>query len=240
MVAVLDNFIASLSPAIATMLDVVGQILQLLLILGVLAYGALLYMYSIKINVWEHSKGNRVIASTTKAMKARDKKTGAPMLRLFGTMGFGGQVINQPPAECLVADKSRITPKGYSFILKDGLYHPVENIVLGRRVEAVVEGTDKKVITYTIQGSGIEINRDYNAELAIQNTLIEKATTYRNKKPTEVIASFALMIITIIVSGIVMYFAWTQFGNMAGAIASLREPLREGIAGAAQSIIGPG
>jgi len=49
-----------------------------------------------------------------------------------------------------------------------------------------------------------------------------------------------LMIITIIVSGVVMWFAWKQFGNMAQAIASLREPLKEGIVAAAQGIIGPG
>jgi len=106
------------------------------------------------------------------------------------------------------------------------------------KIEIQIVKEEREV--YSIQGSGLEISRDYDAEQAIQNTLIEKATTYRNKKPTEVIASFALMIITVIVSGVVMWFAWKNFGNMAGAIASLNEPLRQGIAGAAQSIIGPG
>ena len=189
-------------------------------------------------------------------MTIKDKKTGAPKLKLFGKFGFMGQIINLPPAECLIAHRSRITPKMYDFVKKDGLYYPIQNLVLGIAREVTVDverevlnpKTKKREmqtfkerrIQYGVEGSGLEISRDYDAEQAIQNQLIEKAQTYRTKKPTEIIASYALMIITIIVSGIVMWYAWKQFGNMAGAIASLREPIKEGIIGAAQNIIGPG
>ncbi len=240
MVAIIDDFLQAASPMVGQTLDVIWQFAQLFFILAVIGYGVMLYRYDTKINVREYSKGGRTITYTTRAVKIRDKKTGAPRLKFFGIMSFGGDVINQPPAECLVAYKSRITNKMYDFIKKDGLYYPIQNLVLGILQEVEDEKTKERKFVYSIQGSGLEISRDYDAEQAIQNTLIEKATVYRNRKPTEIIASYALMIITIIVSGVVMWFAWKQFGNMAVAIASLREPLKEGIMGAAQGIIGPG
>ena len=239
MVAVIDSFLASATPYVEQMIGLLGMIIQLVLILAVIGYGASLLMYDTKVNVREYSKGGRMITYTTRARRFRDKKTGAPKLKFFGMLGFRGEVINEPPAECLIAFKSRITHKMYDFIKKDGLYYPVNNFVLGIKQEYKdKEGNIKEA--YTLEGSGLEINRDYNIEQELQNTLIEKATTYRNKKPTEIIAAYALMIITIIVSGIIMWYAWSQFGNMAGAIASLGPPLKEGIIGAAQGIIGPG
>lgn len=240
MVAIIDNFIASMAPALGVALDVIWMFIQVIGLLALIGYGYMLYKYDTKINVREYSKGGRTITYTTRAVKIRDKKTGAPKLRFFGMMGFKGDVINEPPAECLVAHRSRITNKMYDFVKKDGLYYPVNNLVLGVKHTVIDEKSGKNQTIYSMEGSGLEINRDYDAEQAIQNTLIDKATAYRNKKPTEIIASFAMMIITIITCGVVMWFAWKQFGNMAGAIASLREPLREGIIGAAQNIIGPG
>jgi len=240
MVAVLDSFFTNLTPYFGLAFGVIWQGIQLVGLLAGLGYVIMLFLYDTKINVREYSKGGRVITYTTRAMRTKDKRTGAPKLRLFGMMGFKGDVLNEPPAECLVAHRSKITHKMYDFVKKDGMYYPIENIVLGIMHEVTNKKTKQKEIVYSIEGSGLEISRDYDAEQAIQTTLIEKATTYRNRKPTEIIASYALMIITIIVSGVVMWFAWKQFGNMAGAIASLGEPLREGIVGAAQGIIGPG
>ena len=240
MVAVIDSFLASATPYVEQIMGLLGMIIQLVLFLAVIGYGASLLMYDTKINVREYSKGGRMITYTTRARRFKDKKTGAPKLKFFGMLGFRGEVINEPPAECLIAFKSRITHKMYDFIKKDGMYYPVNNFVLGINQQYKDEKTGEIKETYTLEGSGLEINRDYNIEQELQNTLIEKATTYRNKKPTEIIAAYALMIITIIVSGIIMWYAWSQFGNMAGAIASLGPPLKEGIIGAAQGIIGPG
>ena len=256
MVAILDSFVASLGPVVEQAIGVIIQFLQLGLLLGVIGYGYMLYRYDIKINVREYSKGGRTITYTTRAVKIRDKRTGAPKLKFFGTLGLRGEIINEPPAECLVAHRSRITNKMYDFIKKNGLYYPVENIVLGiqREVEQNVvkefirydtgetfqQVVKEKQLIYTLEGSGLVISRDYDAEQAIQNTLIEKASIYRNRKPTEIIASFALMIITIVVSGVVMWFAWKQFGNIAVAIEGLKQPLKEGLIGAAQGILGPG
>ncbi len=240
MVAIIDSFLASAGPAVSQMLDVAGMFIQLLLLLGVVAYGFMLWRYDIKIHVRELSKGGRTIMSSMRAMAMKEKRTGAPKLKTFGTMGFGGEIISMPPAECLVPTRGRITRKVYDFVKKDGLYYPIQNFVLGMLREAKDEKTGEKTFIYTVEGSGLEVNRDFDSEQAIQNKLIEEATQFRNKKPTEIIASYALMIITIIVSGVVMWFAWKQFGNMAGAIASLGPPLKEGIMGAAQGIIGPG
>jgi len=240
MAAIIDDFLVMAGPALNQVFNVIWMFIKLLGLLAAIGYGILVYKYDTKINVREYSKGGRVITYTTRAIKTRDKKTGAPRLRFFGTFGFGGDKINEPPAECLVAHRSRITNKMYDLVKKDGLYYPVQNFVLGIKHEVVDENTGKTNEIYSLEGSGLEVNRDYDAEQAIQNTLIEKATAYRNRKPTEIIASFALMIITIIVSGVVMWFAWKQFGNMANAIASLKEPLKSGIMGAAQGILGPG
>ncbi len=258
MVAVIDSFLASAGPAVQQIVGVIGQFLQLFLLLGVLAYGFMLWRFDIKVHVRELSKGGRTIMSSQRAMSFKEKKTGAPKLRMFGTMGFGGEVISLPPAECLVPTRSRITTKVYDFVKKDGLYYPVKNFVLGvmqpmtvmvdeekldektGKMEKTGKQIEKVYEEYTIEGSGLEIDRNFDSEQAIQNKLIEEAVQFRNRKPTEIIASYALMIITIIVSGVVMWFAWKQFGNMAGAIASLGPPLKEGILGAAQNIIGPG
>ncbi len=239
MVAIVDQFIANAGPYFDQMFIVVWMFLKIGLLLAALGYGFVLWRFDTKINIREMSKGGRVITQSTRAVRFRDKNTGAPKLRFFGMMGFRGDVINEPPAECLVAHRSRLTPRMYDLVKKDGLYHPIQNFVLGTLHE--VKGDDGQIkMVYSTSGSGIEVNRDYDAEQAIQNTLIEKAMVYRNRKPTEIIASFALMIITIIVSGVIMWFAWKQFGNMAGAIASLNEPLKSGIVQAAQGIIGPG
>lgn len=239
MVKVIDDFFAVITPYIGVSLDVVWQIIQLIGLLALIGYAYMLYMFDTKVNVREYSKGGRVITYTTRARKVKNKRTGTPKLKFFGKFGFGGDEVHDPPAECLVAHRSRITPKMYDFVKKDGLYFPIENFVLGTKQMTKNDKGEHEFI-YAIEGSGLEISRDYDAEQSIQNKLIEEANQFRNKKPTEIIASYALMIITIITSGVVMWFAWKQFGNMAGAIASLREPLKEGITQAAQNIIGPG
>ena len=240
MVAIIDSFIAGAGPYLEQAWITIWLVLRLIGILAVIGYGILIYKFDIKINVREYSKGGRIINYSTRAIRMRDKRTGAPKIRLFGRMGFGGDKINEPPAECLIANRSKITYKMYDLIKKDGLYYPVNNFVLGVKVQYKDEKTGEIKETYTTEGSGLEVNRDYDAEQAIQNTLIEKATSYRNRKPTGVIASFALMIITIIVAGIITAYLVKQIGALAPAIASLREPLKEGIMGAAQGIIGPG
>ena len=240
MVAIIDNFLAALGPAAVQLVDVIVQFMQLGLLLGVIAWLYLIWRFDTKLNIREYSKGGRVINRTSRAREIKEKNTGAPKLKLFGLMGFKGEIIPKPPAECLISNESRVTRKLYDFIKKDGLYYPVKNIVLGVKHQVPNKETGEMQEVYSIEGSGLEIDRNFDSEQAIQNKLIEEAVQFRNRKPAEIIASYALMIITIIVSGVVMWFAWKQFGNMAGAIASLREPLKEGILGAAQNIIGPG
>jgi len=197
----------------------------------------ILRKYDIKVVVYEMSKGNRVIAYHTIAAKIRTKD-GTPKLKFFswtGALGFNTEQINEPPSECMYANRSRLQPRQYNFVKKDGLYHPVNNHIQGIKYK-----DEQGIPLYSLEGSGLEINRDYDSEQAIGNKLLEKANAYRNKKPTEIIASFAFMIITIIVAGVIMIYTLNQMGELSTAISSLREPLKEGIMGAAQSIIGPG
>jgi len=240
MVTIVDDFLAAAGPAATQLVDVIIQFVQLGLLLSLIAYGFILWRYDTRVNVREYSKGGRVINWTTRAVEIKEKRTGAPRLKFFGIMGFKGEVIGKPPAECLIANKSRITTKMYDFVKKDGLFYPVQNFVLGIKHQVKNEQTQEMEEVYSIQGSGLEIDRNFDSEQAIQNKLIEEAVQFRNRKPTEIIASYALMIITIITSGVVMWFAWKQFGNMASAIASLGPPLKEGIVQAAQGIVGPG
>ena len=240
MVAVVDDFIASITPFLGQTWDMVWMIIRLVGLLAFIGYGVLLLTYNIKLNIRQYSKGGQVINTSTRAKKCKDKKTGAPMIKTIGIFGFMPELINEPPAECLISNSSRLTYKMYDFVKKDGLFYPVQNLVLGIKKQYKDEKTGEIKELYTIEGSGLEISRDYDAEQAIQNTLIDKAVSYRNKKPTEIIASYALMIITIIGSFIMMWYAWNQFGNIAQAISSLQQPLKEGIAGAVSGIVGPG
>ena len=156
--------------------------------------------------------------------------------------------------------------KMYDFIKKDGLFYPVQNLVLGRRydipmvantqeqldaLEAAndeidqilrkydIETNQEKRVVYSIQGSGLEISRDYDAEQAIENALIAKAETYRNQKPSFMYAVYGLAIILAIGSFSMMIYAIHQFGSLSSAIASLQEPLKQGVQGAIQQKLGP-
>lgn len=235
-----DQIVQSITPYFGPIMDIIWMIIQLIGLLVFIGYAILVYKFDVRLHIREVAKGKRTIETSTRARRFKDKKTGSPKLQFFGILGFKGEIINEPPSECLVPLRSRLTPRAYTIVKKDGLYYPVNNLVIGVKQKVVDEETKTEKEIYTLEGTGLEINRDYNAEQAIQNMMIEKAQVYRTKKPTEIIASYAMMIITIITCGIVMWFAWKQFGNMAGAIASLREPLKEGIMGAAQGIIGPG
>ena len=239
MVAIIDDFLAAAGPAAVQAVDVIVQFVQLGLLLVVIAWFYIMWRFDTRVNIREYSKGGKIINRTSRAMEIKEKRTGAPKLKFFGYMGFKGEVISKPPAECLISNDSRVTRKMYDFIKKDGLYYPVKNFVLGVRHEGKDADGNTKVV-YSLEGSGLEIDRNFDAEQSIQNKLIEEAIQFRNRKTTEILASYALMIITIIVSGVVMWFAWKQFGNMAGAIASLGPPLREGIIAASQGAVGPG
>ena len=116
MVAIIDQFLASAGPAVAQILDVGWQFLQLFLLLGLIVYGFMLWRFDTKVNIRELSKGGRIILLTTRAKVIKEKRTGAPKLKFFGTMGFRGEVISQPPSECLVPCRSRLTTKVYDFV----------------------------------------------------------------------------------------------------------------------------
>jgi hypothetical protein len=215
--------------------------------------------------VREYTKGGRVVSYQVKAREFTDRKDNIPKLQFFGTMGFAGKIINQPPSECVIPYRGVWVKKMYDLVKKDGLYFPVENLVLGRRydiptnalddeqaklleqaheradelVQYEVGGYKDKRVAYAIEGSGMELSRDYDAESSIENMMLQKAEQYRNQKPSFMYAVYGLAIILAIGSFIVMIYSWNQFGNIADAIAGLKEPLRQGTEAALTQKLGP-
>jgi len=199
-----------------------------------------LMRFNVKVSIRDYTKGGRVITWTTAAREYTESKTNTPKLQFFGYMGFFGKTVNQPPSECIIPFRS-ISPFGakkmYDFVRKDGIFYPIQNVVLGQLRDVEENGEIKQI--YTLEGSGLEVSRDYDAEQSIQNTLIMKAQAYRNEKPSILYAMYGLAIILAIGSFITLIYSWNQFGNVGQAIASLREPLKEGIASAVSQKLGP-
>jgi hypothetical protein len=220
---------------------IIWAVAQILIILGVVGWFIVMWRYDTRVLVSELTKNKKVINYHTRAREIIDRQTKTPKVKLFGTFGFGGEEIEKPPSECITPFKSRVTNKMYHYVKKDGLYWPVQNLVLGHKYLVNDKKTGKQKEVYSLEGSGLEINRDYDAEEAINNNLINAAIKYRNKdQRNQIYLSYGLMIITIVIAGVMMLYSIKQFGALSIAIDNLREPLKEGLAGALQQKLGPG
>jgi hypothetical protein len=150
-------------------------------------------------------------------------------------MGFGGPVVNQPPSDCAFPIKGKLgNTTLYNFVKSDGIYYPVANTVLGKRVEK-----DGKMF-YSIEGSGLEISRDFEAEKGTLNNLVLAGDKYRNRKPIEIAAMYGLMIIIVAGSFIVLGYAFYQTGKIQTAIFAMAEAAKEIGNTVASNQLGPG
>lgn len=220
---------------LAPIFNTIGWAIQLIVIIAVLYWFYTLWTFDTKILISEIGKKGRVINSQTRAKEFIDKKTKIPKLRLFGKLGFMGEVIELPPSECIIPYKSRLTNKMYMYVKKDGLYWPIQNLVLGKR-----QTIDNKEI-FTLDGSGLEVSRDYNSEDAILNRLENAAHKYRNKdQRNQIYLGYGIMIMGMIIAGIIMIYTINKIGGLEAAIQALREPIKEAVSGALQQKIGPG
>lgn len=251
-----EQIIPTITPYLNQILGLIWIIVKLLGVLAVAGYGYILVTYNTRVMVDDYLKGKRSISKLIWAKEVKNKQLDSPQIMLFDKFGLGGTRINQPPSECIVPYKSMFAKKLYKFVKKDGLYYPVSNMVLGYRYEIppnqikAKEAIDQlKVrdnltvgdnIVYSIEGSGLEISRDYDAEQGIWNNLETKATKYRNKKPIEIAAMYGLMIVVIVGSVVIMVYGLKQFGNIADAVYGLQQPLKDGISQAISNRIGPG
>ena len=263
-----DQIGSQLQPLVGSTVAIVFTFLKWGAIFIGAAYILMMLRYNVLVTVREQIKGGKTIVYTIKAREYVDGKSNSPRLRLFHPLIFMGTSINQPPSDCIVAYRGFFSKKMYDFIKKDGLYYPVQNLILGRRYEIPLvaktqedldrlsaahdeideitkkydlpQSDEKFRSVYSIVGSGLEISRDYDAEQAIENALIAKAETYRNQKPSFIYAAYGLAIILAVGAFSMMIYGLHQFGGFVDAVHQLKEPVQQGVTAAISQKIGPG
>ena len=237
---------------LAGMLYLIGQIL--LMTLGVV-YFISLFRFNVKVEVMEYVKGKRAVIRIQRATEVFDKKNNKPLLMFWSPFIFWGKKINIPSAECIFPLKSTTAKKMYKFVLKDGIYHPVQNYILGKNPISVTE-VDGKIIQLTPQEveqiekdgsriitniySGIEVNRDFDVEEAIANKLERDAVKYKNKKPVELVAMYGLMAIVIISSAVIIVYSLKRVGDLFVTLQTLSGPIEHAVQSAVTQKLGPG
>lgn len=230
----------SAKPILIQLVGLIWSILQLILIVAVLGYIWYYTSYNVRILERKYTKGGRVIVTLKKAKKVFDKKLGHPQIKTFGLLGFKGKIINEPPADCIFPFQSGFgNTTMYDFVIKEGIYYPISNAVLGRKYIvanselskddkfmewAALNGLEIKSVgnpenvVYSIEGSGLEITRDFEAEQATLNNLINAADKYKNRKPIEIAAMYGLMIIIVIGAFITLIYAFYKSGQIIDAV----------------------
>lgn len=230
-----DAISGAVGPALQITVAWIFAALVVCAILGILIYFFWLRSFNIKITVYELSKSNRTIVTYTKAKLVKQKDLSYPILKLVGQFGFHGDLINQPPSDCSFPIKGKMGNKLlYNFIKKDGIYYPISNAVLGKMYSK--EGKP----FYSIEGSGLEIHRDFESEKSTLNNLVLAGDKYRNKKPIEIAAMYGLMIIIVAGSFIVLGYAFYKVGVIEKAALVVAEAVREAGNSVSASQIGPG
>jgi len=222
--------------------------IKILFFVGVFALGVYLVFFNIKVIVAEQAKNNRVILSSMRMREVKGKD-GKIKLNSFSLFNFiKGVGIDLPSSECLFPYRGTFHRRCYTFVKKDGVYHPVNNFVAGLKyiVEDEIQDPNNPEKTikiqrevYSLENSGLELTRDFNSEQAISNDLMAAADRYRNKKPVETFMLMGLMLVVIIGSFIVLFYAFKQVGSLSGAISQLSEPLKAGVSEAISQRLGP-
>lgn len=232
---------ALVGPALDATITVVLWAAYLTAILGFVYWVFTYFNFNRKIMVREYTKGGKTVVKLLKAKRVTGKNLRHPKLKFYGMLGFGGKQINEPGSECIFPYKSTFgNTIMYDFIRKDGLYFPITNAVLGRRyviapsdiketsedlkewVESlgykVLESEEGKNVIYSTEGSGLEVSRDFDAEQSTLNDLIAAAEKYKNRKPIEIAAMYGLMIIMVVGSFVVLFYAFYKTGEIAEAV----------------------
>ena len=248
----------------------VGYLWIVLQIAAGVAVLGMLYIwagFNIKVMSREMTKNNRVMVKILRAKRVKGKILDHPKIQLFGTLGFGGKVISQPPASCIFPFKTMMGATTlYDFVVKDGIYFPIENAILGKRYQltkaeaktwAAAQDEDLKKFAaendymvyedatagelfYSIQNSGLEINRDFDAEQATLNDLIAAAEKYKNRKPGEVYMLYGVVILAILGGFVTVVYALYKAGQVTAAVNQGWALFNEFIQLAGQSKQGPG
>lgn len=261
----IDQLVTSSMPTIQNFLAVLWQIIKIVLGLGLLLYFWFYTTFKVRVLERRFTKGGRVIVTLKRAKKIFEKKLGHPQIQFFGVLGFKGKKINEPPADCQFPFTSLIVGNiiMYDYIVKDGLYYPITNAVLGRKY--IIDTPDRSLqqddsfmvyarenglqvasvgnpetIIYSIEGSGLEVSRDYEAEQATLNNLINAAEKYKNRKPIEIAAMYGLMIIICVGAFVTLIYAFYKSGQIIDAVNQGWEIFKEIGGTVATSKSGPG
>lgn len=222
---------------------VLGYLFLFIEIFGVMmgiGYVIMLFTFNVKVVVHEYTKGGRTIIRTTKARESKNSKTGIPELHFMHPTIFFGKKINAPPNDCAFPYKGFMAKKAYCLILKDGMYYPVSNYIMGRVKEQYNEETKQTERLYSTEGTGLEVSRNYDHEQAIINKLHNSALQFRNKKPVELVAMYGIVVISILVAGVIMVYSLKKIGDLFTTLQTLREPIQNAVEGAISQKLGPG
>ena len=83
--------------------------------------------------------------------------------------------------------------------------------------EVYPAGKEENVI-YSVEGTGLELSRDFEAEQSTLNNLINAAEKYKNRKPIEIAAMYGLMIIIVVGGFVTIGYALYKTGQISEAV----------------------
>ena len=91
-----------------------------------------------------------------------------------------------------------------------------ENGVEAKKI--IKQGEEEVAVVYSIEGSGLEVTRDFDAEQSTLNNLINAADKYKNRKPIEIAAMYGLMIIICVGAFVVLIYSFYKSGQVIEAV----------------------
>jgi len=236
-----DQLGSYISPALDALTGFFWPILQFGFLLVGLYYLWVFTSFNKKVMLREMTKGNRTIVKIVRAKIVKEKNLQHPQLQLFGTFGFQGKRITQPPSDCIYPYKSTFgNTTLYDFVVKDDIHYPISNTVLGRKYVltgenqeevdsevidwakekgyAVAQNPGESNVVYSLDGSGLETSRDFDAEQGTLNDLISAAEKYKNRKPGEVYMLYGVVILAIVGGFITVVYSLFKAGQVTEAV----------------------
>lgn len=233
--SMLTSLMGTLGPLISQIMTIVFFFTKIMLGIVAISMGIYYLTFDCKMMVAQLVKGNRVIISE-KRVREFKSKDGIPKLKSFGIpFLMPAEVVNQGPSDSIYPYRSMLVKKLYCYVKKDGIYFPVSNFVLGTATQ-----NEDGTIEYSIEGSGLEISRDFDAEQAAMNNQKDAVDRHKKKKPAEVVMAIGLMIVTILVVGAILIYGFAKTAQGALANAEAAKAIAQMGAQVAQQQLGPG
>lgn len=232
-----DELMLQFAPVFKQLVGMSYIILSLIFGAGVIIYMISFLRFNVAIQVFERTKDGRTIIKFTKGVEVKDKKSGIVYLMFKSPTLFFGKKITCPPSNCIFPYKSIMAKKLYALVYSDGQYLPVPNFIAGKKNIVTDEGGNQ-IEGYSWEGTGLEIARDFDFEQSIINTMAIKADKYKNQKPIEIIAMYALMIIVIISAATIIIYSLKRVGDLFETMNIMTKAYEAGVQAAVTQNIG--